>query len=360
MSAPFPDLDFLTGNWRSLNELACKTNEPFPVELPELFALDFDKIKDAVCAYRGWGLCSVDAVTIAEDGRIFFVEFKDTSDNPVAWLKKKGFDSLWLFWIAVGRALSMEKIRDRVVLCYVSNPEKRYDDELNQDLQVSAGREHPISAKPDQLDELRNSGLYGDVRSLSPDKFSEMIRGVTVARSIEELQQWLAVSYQPMQPRPSVPRSCCISGDFKTSVSPVAELRMLCPFDQTIHKQKALRAAETYDADAELVSWKHDWNQNFPVMSLMACCFDSFALWALAYRSDRPLSEIGKTLNAGIEFSGNAQLAIPRPPNTPRDAYRHRFWEVYSPHFNNKFGLSVFEQVQLYNRINCGSADSAI
>lgn len=355
MSTPFPDLDFLTGNWRPLNELARKTDEPFPVELPGLSALDFDKIKDSVCAYRGWELCSVDAVTIAEDGRIFFVEFKDTSDNPVAWLKKKGFDSLWLFWIAVGRALSMEEIRNRVVFCYVYNPGTRYDDALGQDLQQASGGQ-PIASKPDQLDELRNSGLYGEVRHLSPNEFCELIRGVTVAQSIAELQEWLAVSYLPTPPRPSVPRPCWTSGDFKTSVSPVAELRMPYPFDQTIHKQKVLRAAKTYDADAELVSWKHDWNQDFPVMSLMTCCFDSFALWSLAYRSDRPLSEVGETLNARIEFSGDAQHSIPEPPNTPRDAYRHRFWEVYSPHFNNKFGLSVFEQVQLYNRINCDSA----
>lgn len=352
MNAPFPDLDFLNGNWRSLNNLASKTNEPFPVELPELSALDFDKIKDSVCAYRGWELCSVDAVTIAKDGRIFFVEFKDTSDNPVAWLRKKGFDSLLLFWIAVGRSLSMEVIRDRVVFCYVCNPETRYDDEFGKDLQMAEGRP-PIASKPDQLDELRYSGLYGEVRHLSPNEFCEMISGVTVARSIAELQQWLAMSYQPMRPRPSVPRPCCTSGDFKTCVSHVAELRMLYPFDQTIHRQKALRAAETYDADAELVSWKHDWSQYFPIMSLMTCCFDSFALWSLAFHSDGPLSEAGEILNARIEFSGHAPQVIPEPPNTLANAYRHRFWEIYSPHFNSRFGLPVLEQECVYKSINC-------
>lgn len=355
MSAPFPDLDFLTGNWRSLNELACKTNEPFPVELPELSALDFDKIKDSVCAYRGWGLCSVDAVTIAEDGRIFFVEFKDTRDNPVAWLRKKGFDSLLLFWIAVGCSLSMEKIRDRVVFCYVYNPETRYDDEIGKDLQMAEGR-RPIASKPDQLDELRNSGLYGEVRHLNPNEFCEMIRGVTVAQSIEELQRFLAVSYQPIRPRLPVPEIDGPSGDFKTCVSPIAELRMPYPFDQKIHKEKGLRAAETYDADAELVSWKHDWNQKYSIMGLMTCCFDSFALWSLAYRSQSPLSEVGKTLNARIEFLGEAPQAIPEPPNTSACAFRHRFWEIYSPHFNNRFGLLVFEQVCIYNHIICDSA----
>ena len=358
MSAPFPDLDFLTGNWRPLNELARKTDEPFPVDLPELYALDFDKIKDSVCAYRGWELCSVDAVTIAEDGRIFFVEFKDTGDNPVAWLKKKGFDSLLLFWIAVGRSLSMEEIRDRVVFCYVYNPKPRYDDAIGQDFQQAA-EEQPIASKPDQLDELRNSGLYGEVRHLNPNEFCDMIRGVTVAQSIEELQRLLAVSYQPIRPRLPVPGLDCASGDFKSCVSPIAELRMPYPFDQKIHKVKCLRAAETYDADAELVSWKHDWNQNYPIMGLMSCCFDSFALWSLAYRSDSPLTEVGETLNARIEFSGDAPPAIPEPPNTRADAYRHRFWEVYSPHFNSRFGLPVFEQVRVYNRINCDSVDSA-
>lgn len=352
MNAPFPELDFLNGNWRSLNNLASKTNEPFPVELPELSALDFDKIKDSVCAYRGWELCSVDAVTIAKDGRIFFVEFKDSSDNPVAWLRKKGFDSLLLFWIAVGRSLPMEVIRDRVVFCYVYNPETRYDDEFGKDLQVAEGRS-PIASKPDQLDELRNSGLYGEVRHLSPNEFCEMIRGMTVARSIAELQQWLTVSYQPMRPRPSVPRPCCTSGDFKTCVSPVAELRMPYPFEQTIHKQKALRAAETYDADAERVSWKHDWNQRFPIMSLMTCCFDSFALWSLAFHSDSPLSEAGEILNARIEFSGHAKQSFPEPQNTHANAYLHRFWEIYSSHFNSRFGLPVLEQECVYKSINC-------
>lgn len=352
MSAPFPDLDFLTGNWRSLNELARKTNEPFPVELPELYAIDFDKIKDSVCAYRGWGLCSVDAVTIAEDGRIYFVEFKDTSDTPVALLKKKGFDSLLLFWIAVGRSLSMEEIRDRSVFCYVYNPETRYDDEIGKDLQMAEGRQ-PIASKPDQLDELRNSGLYGEVLHLHPNGFCEMIRGVTVAQSIAELQEWLAVSYQSTRQRLPVLGLDCASGDFKTCVSPIAELRMPYPFDQKIHKVKGLRAAETYDADAELVSWKHDWNQNFPIMGLMTCCFDSFALWSLTYHSDSPLSDVGKTLNARIEFSGGAPQALPEPPNTHKEAYRHRFWEAYSPHFNSGFGLPVFEQECVYKRINC-------
>ena len=352
MSAPFPELNFLNGNWRSLNDLARKTSEPFPVELPELSALDFDKIKDFVCAYRGWELCSVDAVTISNDGRIFFVEFKDTSDNPVAWLKKKGFDSLLLFWIAVGRSISMEEIRDRVVFCYVYNPGTRYDDELGKDLQMAEGRS-PIASKPDQLDELRNSGLYGEVCHLSPNEFCEMIRGVTVAQSITELQQWLAVSCQPRLPRPSVPRPYCTSGSFKTCISPVAELRLPYPFDQTIHKQKALRAAETYDADTELVSWKHDWNQKYPIMSLMTCCFDSFALWSLAFHSDSPLFEAGETLNARIEFSGDAPSAFSEPRNTPANAYLHRFWEIYSSHFNSRFGLLVLEQECVYKSINC-------
>lgn len=352
MSVPFPELDFLSGNWRSLNDLACKTNEPFPVELPELSALDFDKIKDSVCAYRGWELCSVDAVTIANDGRIFFVEFKDTNDNPVALLRKKGFDSLLLFWIAVGRSLSMEEIRDRAVFCYVYNPGTRYDDELGKDLLMVGGRP-PIASKPDQLDELRNSGLYGEVCHLSPNEFCEMIRGETVAQSIENLKQWLDVSYQPKCSRPSVLRPDCTSANFKTCVSPVAELRMPCPFDQTIHPEKALRAAEIYDADAERVSWKHDWNQRFPIMSLMTCCFDSFALWSLAFHSDRPLSEAGEILNARIEFSGDAPQVIPEPPNTLANAFRHRFWEIYSPHFNSRFGLPVFEQECVYKSINC-------
>lgn len=353
MSAPFPELDFLNGNWRSLNDLACKTNEPFPVELPELSALDFDKIKDSVCAYRGWELCSVDAVTISNDGRIFFVEFKDTSDNPVAWLKKKGFDSLLLFWIAVGRSLSMEEIRDRVVFCYVYNPGMRYDDELGKDLQIAEGRRSPIASKPDQLEELRNSGLYGEVCHFTPNEFCEMIRGVTVAQSIAELQQWLAVSYQPRLPRPSIPRPCRTSGNFKTCISSVAELRMPYPFDPKIHKQKALRAAETYYADTELVLWKHDWNQQYPIMSLMTCCFDSFALWSLAFHSDSPLLDAGETLNARIEFSGDAPSAFSEPRNTPANAYLHRFWEIYSQHYNSRFGLPVFEQEHVYKSINC-------
>lgn len=355
MSAPFPDRNFLTGNWRSLNDLARETNAPFPVRLPELFALDFDKIKDLVSAYRGWGLCSVDAVTIAEDGRIILIEFKDTSDSPVAWLKKKGFDSLLLFWIAVGKTLSMDDIRERAVFCYVLNPETRHDDEFYRNLQAASGIS-PIASKHDQLDELRNSGLYGDVQEFDPLGFSEMIRTAGVARSIEELQHRLDIRYRPMQPKPPVPEPRSTSGDFKDSVSPVAELRMPYPFDRNLrrkHKEEVLRVAKTYDANAAMMSWGHDWHQDYPLMGLMACCFDTFALWSLAYHSDKCLSELGEELNAQIKFSGVAPQIISEPPNTSACAYRHRFWDVYSPCFNDRYGLPVLERECLYGHISC-------
>lgn len=357
MSAPFPDRDFLNGSWQSLDELARRTDAAFPVALPALSAINFDKVKDSICAYRGWGLYSVDAVTIAADGRIFLIEFKDTNDNPVAWLKKKGFDSLLLFWIAAGGTLSMDEIRDRAVFCYVSVPEQRYDDELGQDLEAAAGR-RPMMSKPYQLDELRNSGLYGEVCHLDPSGFSTMIQNEGVASSVDELKNRIAMQYQPTRPRPSVAGPCGTSGDFQADVSPLAELRMPYPFDRTMHRkhpESILHIAETYDANAQTVSWKHDWHQGYPFMGLMACCFDSFALWALAYHSDKHLSDIGGELNATIGFMNKPLPSIDEPPNNSVSAYRHRFWEVYSPHYGRKCGLVVFEQECLYGHVDCNT-----
>lgn len=354
MSAPFADKDFLSGNWQTLDDLARRTNGAFPVAFPGFHALDFDEIKNSVCAYRGWGLCSVDAVTVAEDGRIFLIEFKDTQRNPIAWLRKKGFDSLVIFWLAVGCDLTMEQIRDRAVFCYVSTKEARYDDEIAQNLNGFAGE--PIEeSMPDQLEELRNTGLYGEVCPLSPEEFRQKIGQAGASSSIQELRERLSLSYRLGCPRPRVPMTETASEDFKSNVLGLAELRMSYPFDLTAHQKhpaEVLHAGEKYDANANIVWWCHDWSQKFPVMSLMACSFDSFILWSLSFHSDKCLSDLGSELISKIAFKGNAPEKMPEPTNASAKDFRRRFCDVFSPYYSQKYGLVLHEQEYLYKQID--------
>lgn len=357
MSVPFPDHDFLCGNWRSLDDIARKTDGEFPIKLPLLNALDFDKVKDSVCAYRGWGLCSVDVVTIAEDGRIFLIEFKDTRKNPIAWLKKKGFDSLFLFWIVIGQSLSMNEIRDRAVFCYVITPETRYDDEIYSSLETLAGH-RPTVPKPDQLEELKNTGLYGDVRLLEPSEFCSLIQKVGVVQTIDELKNRISTAYHLPRPRQSVPQARVDSTtNFKSSVYPIAELRMAYPFDQKIERPKSyevLRVADAYDAGEEKATWEHDWQQPYPIMALMACCFDTFMLWCLAYHPEDRLNQLGLKLKGLIAFKGKPLTSLNEPPSDVHHEYRHRFWEIYSRQYTvqSNYGLSVLKQKGVYGELN--------
>lgn len=354
MSAPFTDKDFLSGNWQTLDDLARRTDGAFPVAFSSFHALDFDEIKNSVCAYRGWGLCSVDAVTIAEDGRIFLIEFKDTQRNPIAWLRKKGFDSLVIFWLAVGHDLTMEQIRDRAVFCYVSTKEERYDDQIAQDLNELAG-EPRTSSMPDQLENLRNSGLYGEVCHFSPEEFGEMIERAGISRSVQELKGRLSLQYRPSLQRPEAPMGDTASSDFKSDVLSLAELRMPCPFDLTAHQKhpaEVLHVAEKYDAGTNMVMWCHDWSLKFPVMNLVSRCFDSFVLWSLSFCPDKKISDLGSVLRAKVSFKGDALESIAEPPDVPSRAYQRRFWEIFSPHYSQKYGLVVHEQECLYGQID--------
>lgn len=357
MSAPFPDHDFLCGSWRPLDGIARKTDGGFPVKLPLLNALAFDEVKNSVCAYRGWRLCSVDAVTIAADGRIFLIEFKDTRKNPIAQLKKKGFDSLFLFWTAVGHSLTMNEIRNRAVFCYVTAPEVRYDDEIHGALEKLAGH-RPTVSKPDQLEELRSTGLYGDVRHLGPREFRSMMKDADVVQTIDELRAGVSITYHLPRPMRLVPRVRDDAADFKSSVCSIAELRMAYPFDQKMKRSRSyevLRVADAYDADDEKVSWVHDWRQPYPAMALMTCCFDTFMLWCLAYHSDARIDRLGSRLKGLIAFKGDPLTTLEEPSRAGSCEYRHCFWEVYSQEYaaRSRYGVSVLEQNGMYGEICC-------
>ena len=89
--------------WAKLNELAAHSElgAPFPCNLPAVVACDFDDLKNQCCIHRVGMLCSVDTILLGKDGRIYFIEFKDSSKNPIASLKKKAFDSLSVFWMTI-------------------------------------------------------------------------------------------------------------------------------------------------------------------------------------------------------------------------------------------------------------------
>lgn len=341
----FPAENFATENWKSIQELADDFIGPFP----KMRAVAFDAVKNRLCSYRGYRLCSVDAVTCATDGRIYFIEFKDVQRNPIAQLKKKAFDSLLVFWLAIGQGLSMDEIRSRAVFWYVTPNDEptSVSDELIYWLDVVAGIE-TNSPQSNQLEELRSTGLYADTECMKWDQFVARIERLDVSTTVDEFLHTLeAVGPVVRERNRRIPRTID-SLDFKTSVLPLVSLRSMLPYDRLTNRQDQLHLANDYDADKLQVTIKHDWSVKYPVMELAATCFDSFAIWCAAFHAGEAMDNLGSTLYARIDLTGTPPdfVCPPGAGNFIRD-----FYDVYHCYWPNKFGLSLYEQQGLYAEV---------
>ena len=342
MSAVFPGKDFISGNWQRLSIVA----SPYPDALPDIFVLDFDAVKNRICSYRGYRLCSVDAVVADRDGHFYFIEFKDVEDNPIAQLRKKAFDSLLLFWLAIGQSLTMEDIRSRSSFWYVipdaSCPSE--SDQLGILFESDGGSTLPVP-QPHQLDAVGASGLYAEVKTLQTGQLRVALQTVNLVGSLRELVA--SAGHSGMCPKQSVRRTVD-SVDFKTSVEPFVSLRMDLPFVELTNRRDRLLLYDGYDKDSETVSLQHYWNEPYPRMSLATKTFDTSIVWAAALHADRPLSVLGGVLSGKVTFIGEPP-PVARPANT--SAYVLDFYDACSSHFGRKNGLQLYVDNNLYGKI---------
>ena len=343
MSAVFLGKDFISDNWQRLPMVA----SPYPDALPDISVLDFDEVKNHICSYRGYRLCSVDAVVADRDGHFYFIEFKDVEDNPIAQLRKKAFDSLLLFWIAIGQALTMEEIRSRSSFWYVMPDGSQFSesDRLGV-LFESDGGDTLAVPQPHQLDAIGASGLYAEVKTLQTAQLLVALQAVNLVGSLRELVSCAGRS--GASPRQSVQRHVD-SVDFKTSVAPFVSLRMDLPFVELTNRRDRLLLYDGYDGATETVTLRHNWNEPYPRMVLATKTFDTSVIWAAALHADRALSVSGGMLNGIVTEEGNPP-PICRPQGTSR--YVLEFYDACSPYFNKKDGLQLYIDNNLYQKID--------
>lgn len=342
MSAVFPGIDFVSANWRGMATVAA----PYPDALPDCGVVDFDGVKNQLCAYRGYRYCSVDALVVGRDGRFYFIEFKDTTDNPIAWLRKKAFDSLLVFGLTVGHALSMEEIRRRAVFIYVT-PDGTHmadSDKLGVIFEESAG-EAPPDPLPYQLANLRATGLYSDVKSFETAQFLAFI-GSIGDFSADEIKTGAFVTCQlALTCHPCVSCSSLTSRDLKTCVEPLLSLRMDRPFDELTNRRDQLMLADSFTAQTKCVGLHHDWAVGYPIMTLATTAFDSFVICAVAFDPGRSMDDSADAMTLASSFEGVPPL-FTRPSHAFQ--YVYDFYDAYSPKWPVKYGLDLFRDIGFY------------
>ena len=173
----------MTVKWNNLNKIAAHVGRvaPFPGELPDAIVCDFDAMKNMCCVHRAGMLASVDTVLVGKDGRLYFVEFKDSVKNPIASLKKKAFDSLSVFWMTLGRNESVASICRRAVFVYVKpdGETQRQPSEMFAENMLfrDSGMMMPPTSRNgsivgDWLNDFKEAGLYVEIEILTASEFS--------------------------------------------------------------------------------------------------------------------------------------------------------------------------------------------
>lgn len=346
MGAIFPGKDFVSGKWRPLSAVA----DPYPDAVPDVPVLDFDAVKNDICRYRGYRLCSVDAVVADCSGHFYFIEFKDVENNPIAQLRKKAFDSLLLFWIAIGQSLSMEEIRGRSSFWYVVPDDSRIDasDQLGVMFELEGGT-YVAGPQPYQLGDIGANGLYAEVKTLQTSQFRAALEDVNLVQTLDELVA-CSSSSEATNVRQHMVASVD-SVDFKTCVKPFVSLRMDLPFVELTNKRDRLLLYDGYDSSSETVTLRYLWNEPYPRMILATKTFDTAIVWAAALHADKSLSDLGGLLNGKVTFIGEPPIVV-RPVNT--SDFVLDFFDACSPYFDKKNGLQLYEDNNLYKHISVG------
>jgi len=327
----------LHGAWQSLTTIAEHkgTGDPFPSALPDALGCDFDAVKRFVCKFRLGALKSVDMVMPGRNGRFYFVEFKDVQHNRISELRRKAFDSLVVFWLSVGKDLSMDEIcaNSEFILVKPDSDrekppsEKFFEDDLRQDatsLSVPTGNGlEPLEL---QLQELQSSGLYDNTRvvfasdfhtfwndeiepsdetiflsrladhssRISPKAEIQSDNGGTSSERRETLNEILSDS----RTRHGLPPidfcdDSIQAKRFLELVFPILQKREYKPEIERRHMTTQLFVADAIQPENNRLFLYLNWNEmaSRPLASLVNRVFDGFFLWAWQMFSDRPLND---------------------------------------------------------------------
>lgn len=379
--------------WKSLDEIASHvgSDEPFPIALPKVEVCDFDDLKNQCCIHRAGKLSSVDTVLSGRDGRLYFVEFKDSEKNPIASLKKKAFDSLSVYWMTLGRSESMSSICSRAVFVYVkpdSEIKKVASDELFDFFaQDSGGLPIPKSqrGKPiqDWLNDFKVARLYCDIEVMGANEFSNnffsrFYSGKDV--SFEPKSYECGCDREELHPENCLKtdslnrilsnvrqrmnvegRDFCeenIEGiDFEAAIDDLLRCRMYLQKDDfNGNRQDLLHVASAW-RDGTLYFY-HNWDCiKYPFASLVNCLFDSSYLAGWFFSPSKTFDEFSSCLEAFVAYDGKFD-ELKRSPNL---VWLQEFYDNYIAWFNGtsvcercpntKFGLGCFVEDRLYNKI---------
>ena len=379
--------------WKSLDEIAAHvgSDEPFPITLPKVEVCDFDDLKNLCCIHRAGKLSSVDTVLVGQDGRLYFIEFKDSEKNPIASLKKKAFDSLSVFWMTLGRNESMSSICSRAVFVYVkpdSEIKKAASDELLDFFaQDSGGLLMPKSqsGKPicDWLNDFKAARLYCDIEIMGAnefvnDFFSRFLTGKNVSFepnsfdcgcSRDELNSDSCVKADSLnrillnaRQRLNVEGGdFCEENieaiDFQTAIDDLLRCRMyLQKDDLNGNRQDLLHVASAWRDGA--LYFYHNWDSiRYPLAGLVNCLFDSSYLAGWLFSPSKTFDEFSSCLEAFVAYDGKFDK-LRRSPNL---VWLQEFYDNYIAWFNGtsfcekcpdaKFGLGCFAEDGLYYKI---------
>lgn len=379
--------------WNSLKSIAAHKDcdAPFPDELPDVIVCDFDEIKNSCCIHRVGRLCSVDTVLPGKDGRLYFVEFKDTAKNRVAKLKKKAFDSLSIFWMTLGREESIVSICRRSVFLYVKPnseskkpPSVAFAEEML--FRDSGNLQPPKSYNGKNIDNWLNDfkveGLYFDVEELTT---SDFIRYFSTRFKIGKdvdfvLGQTMVCSAKPMNFRTSQERislnklltkaradvgggsgdfcaDCIDAVDFRRLSEQLLKNRMYLPNENSIDSRRDKFEVVVALKDERLYTY-HNWDtmQN-PLGRLVNCIFDSSYLFAWIISPHLPFVQAVAKLSVVIVYEGDF-VELRRSTSC---VWLQEFYDNYIKWFNGeivcdtcrdvKFGLGSLIVDGLYNRI---------
>lgn len=380
--------------WAKLNELAAHSElgAPFPCNLPDVVACDFDDLKNQCCIHRVGMLCSVDTILLGKDGRIYFIEFKDSSKNPIASLKKKAFDSLSVFWMTIGRTESIKSICRRAVFMYVtpdSESAKLPSEEFAELLQQDVGSfQLPRSSNGrlinNWLNDFKLSGLYSEIIICTASEFSSNfdskfehgedvcfscpdsrcgsqdvnIIGESVGLAEESLNKLLRDAR--LEFVYNGPDFCCDDVkaiNFVAAAERLLSNRMYMPSDSLAERRKdMIHVATAWSSD--VLYLYHNWVRcKTPLARLVNCIFDSSYIAAWIFSPNKTFDQVASQLESVVAYDGEFDH-LERSDNV---VWLQNFYDNYIKWFTGekkncicpdvKYGLGCFISDGLYRKI---------
>lgn len=382
----------MTVKWNNLNKIAAHVGRvaPFPDNLPDVTVCDFDEMKNLCCAHRAGKLCSVDTVLVGKDGRLYFVEFKDSVKNPIASLKKKAFDSLSVFWMTLGRNESIASICSRAVFVYVkpdadfkSRPSMSFAEEM---LFRDAGNPAPPRSRngnvvEDWLNDFKMAKLYSEIEILATSDFVrdfasrfevgeevsfEPRRAYCDEAAGHNVQAMSKVSLNRLLINARSDLRCTgvdfcddfvEAADFRDASAELLKNRMYSPTEDFLSNRRDVLYVAVALRNKTLYTY-HNWAKiKNPLARLVNCIFDSAYLAAWICSPHASFLEAVKSLSAVVAYDEDF-VELKRSPNI---VWLQEFYDNYVRWFNGelscdkcrdaKFGLGCFVSDCFYSDI---------